>query len=97
MNRRQRPHERPRAAQAAAVGQEPAKILTGPWAAPGAPTAARAQLIEETIGLWQPRCPRPLSAEEARQMIENVAGFFNLLAQWKAEERRQVDALPDAA
>lgn len=30
-------------------------------------------------------------------MIENVAGFFNLLARWEAEERRQPDVVPDAA
>jgi hypothetical protein len=71
--------------------------VTGPWAAPDAPTPTRELLIEETIALWQPRCPRPISAEEARQMIENVAGVFNLLARWEAEERGQADVIPDAA
>jgi hypothetical protein len=72
-------------------------VLTGPWVAPDAPTAARERLIEETIALWQPLCPRPLSAEEARQMIANVAGVFNLLARWDVEERGQADVVPDAA
>ena len=97
MSRRQRPQERPHAAQPAAAEPEPATVLIGPWAAPDAPTAARERLIEETITLWQPRCPRPLTAEEARQMIENVAGVFNLLARWEAEERGQPDVVPDAA
>lgn len=30
-------------------------------------------------------------------MIENVAGFFNLLARWEAEERGQAEAVPRAA
>ena len=77
--------------------QEPATVLTGPWVAADPQTAAGERLIEETIALWQSRCPRPVSAEEARQMIENVAGFFNLLARWEAEERRQPDVVSDAA
>lgn len=81
----------------AAADQEPAAVLVGPWGGPDTPTAARQRLIEETIALWQSRCPRPVSAEEARQMIENVAGFFNLLAWCEAEERRQPDVVPDAA
>lgn len=97
MSRRQGPQERPRAAQSVPAEPEPVTVLTGPWVAPDAPTAARERLIEETIALWQPRCPRPVSTEEARQMIENVSGFFNLLARWEAEERRQPDVLPDAA
>ena len=98
MSRRQRPQECTRAAQAATAEQEPATVLTGPWVAPDAPTAARERLIEETIALLQPRCPVRLSAEEARQMIENMASFFNLLARWDAEERGQADEqLPDAA
>jgi hypothetical protein len=94
---RQPPQERPRAAQPAAAEQEPATVLTGPWVAPDAPTAARERLIEETIALWQPRCPRPVTGEEARQMIENVAGVFILLARWETEERGQAGAVPDAA
>jgi len=72
-------------------------VLAGPRVAPDAPTPARERLIEETIALWQPRCSHRLSAEETRQMIKNVAGVFNLLARWDAEERGQEDAVPDAA
>jgi hypothetical protein len=97
VSRRQRLQVRPRAAQPAASEQEPTTVPTGPWVAHDAPTAARDRLIEETIALWQPHCPRPLTAEEARQMIENVAGFFSLLARWEAEERGQEDAVPVAA
>ena len=97
MSRRQTPQERPRATQAATPEQQPSAVLTGPWAGPDAPVLAREGLIEETVALWQPRCRRHVSQEEARQMIENVAGFFNLLARWEAEEHGAAAALPEAA
>ena len=49
-------------------------------------------LIEETIQLWQPRTSRPLTGEDARQMLENVVGFFTTLQGWSATaESRQVE------
>ena len=49
-------------------------------------------LIEETIQLWQPRTSRPLTGEDARQMLENVVGFFTTLQGWSAAaESRQVE------
>ena len=41
-------------------------------------------LIEGTIQLWQPRISRPLTGEDARQMVENVVGFFTSLQGWSA-------------
>jgi hypothetical protein len=40
------------------------------------------QFLDETIRLWQPRVGHRLSREEARQMAGNLAGFFQLLADW---------------
>ena len=49
-------------------------------------------LIEETIQLWQPRTSRPLTGEDARQMVENVVGFFTTLQNWStAAGTRQVE------
>jgi hypothetical protein len=45
-------------------------------------TAANDNLIDRTIALWQPRLRRDLSREDARQIAENVTGFFNILAEW---------------
>jgi len=42
----------------------------------------RLPLLEETIRLWQPRTSRPLTPEDARQMVENVTGFFTILQGW---------------
>jgi hypothetical protein len=43
-------------------------------------------LIHLTRRVWQPRLARDLSREEARQIAENVAGFFALLAEWSRVE-----------
>lgn len=38
--------------------------------------------------LWRSRCRRDLSRENARQIAENVTGFFAVLAEWSNAERR---------
>jgi hypothetical protein len=43
-------------------------------------------LIYQTIGLWQPRCRRDLSREDARQIVENITGFFSILHEWSRAE-----------
>lgn len=45
-------------------------------------------LIETTRAFWEKRLERPVSAEEAREMIANVLGYFSLLADWDAEEHQ---------
>jgi hypothetical protein len=44
----------------------------------------RLPLLEETIQFWQQRTSRPLTHEDARQMVENVTGFFTTLQHWYA-------------
>ena len=39
-------------------------------------------LLEETIRFWQQRTSRLLTPEDARQMVENVTGFFTILEGW---------------
>jgi hypothetical protein len=43
-------------------------------------------LIRRTRQVWQPRLGRDLSREDARQIAENVTGFFSLLAEWSRAE-----------
>jgi hypothetical protein len=43
-------------------------------------------LIDRTREVWQPRLGRDLSGEDARQIAENVTGFFALLAEWLRAE-----------
>jgi hypothetical protein len=59
----------------------------------GVPTAARdkqdenpRQGLEETLVFWQPQTSRRLNAEDARQIIENITGFFRQLDTWDAEQ-----------
>jgi hypothetical protein len=46
------------------------------------------ELIDRTIALWKPRLRRDLSREDARQIAENVTGFFAILAEWSRAEVR---------
>ena len=48
--------------------------------------AANDNLIDRTIALWQSRLRRDLSREDARQIAENVTGFFAILAEWSRAE-----------
>jgi hypothetical protein len=44
-------------------------------------------LLDETIAIWQPYSKRPLSREDARQILENMTGFFQTLLNWDAADR----------
>jgi hypothetical protein len=48
--------------------------------------AANDNLIDRTVKTWQPRLDRDLSREDARQIVENVTGFFSILAEWSWAE-----------
>lgn len=39
-------------------------------------------LIDRTLKTWQPRVDHQLSRDDADQIIENVSGFFSILAEW---------------
>jgi hypothetical protein len=41
--------------------------------------------LEETLQFWRQRTSRTLTHEDARQMVENVTGFFTTLQRWSAE------------
>jgi hypothetical protein len=40
------------------------------------------ELIGRTRQVWQPRLDCDLSSDDARQIAENIAGFFSVLAEW---------------
>jgi hypothetical protein len=48
--------------------------------------AANDNLVNRTVSLWQSRAPRDLSAEDARQIAENIVGFFTILSEWSRSE-----------
>jgi hypothetical protein len=47
---------------------------------------ANDNLINRTRKVWQPRIGRNLTDEDARQISENVTGFFAILAEWSRVE-----------
>jgi hypothetical protein len=47
---------------------------------------ANDNLIDQTLKVWKPRLGRDLSREDARQIAENVTGFFAILAEWSGAE-----------
>ena len=48
--------------------------------------ATNVNLIDRTCKVWQPRIGRNLTNEDARQIRENVTGFFAILAEWSRVE-----------
>lgn len=45
---------------------------------------------ELTAELWQQRTDRPLSAEDGRQIQENVTGFISILQEWNRREQNAI-------
>ncbi len=45
--------------------------------------------LEKTIEVWQPYYKRELTLEDARQIQENVTGFFTTLLEWEENEKTQ--------
>jgi hypothetical protein len=50
------------------------------------PYVANDDLIDRTRAVWQRRLGRDLSREDARQIAENVTGFFAILGEWSRAE-----------
>jgi hypothetical protein len=46
------------------------------------------EAIRQTIETWQPYYAHHLSPEDAREILENTIGFFRILREWQAAERR---------
>jgi hypothetical protein len=48
--------------------------------------AANDNLVERTREFWQARLSHNLSHEDAREIAENITGFFAILAEWSRAE-----------
>jgi hypothetical protein len=53
---------------------------------------ARAKLLDRTLEVWQPRTSRKLTREDARQINENVNGFFRILLEWEMASQQEATA-----
>ena len=49
--------------------------------------AAAGERIARTLEIWNRRSSRPLTEEDAREIAENMTGFFRVLLEWKAKKR----------
>jgi len=43
--------------------------------------------LKKTIKMWQPYSDQELTEEDAREIIQNLAGFFDLLAEWERKDQ----------
>jgi hypothetical protein len=48
--------------------------------------AANDNLIDRTVDTWQSRFDHDISQDDALQIIQNVTGFFSILAEWSRAE-----------
>ena len=46
-------------------------------------------IIEQTLNFWEKRTGKDLSREDAREMVVNVSGFFQVLAEWDRKARME--------
>jgi hypothetical protein len=47
------------------------------------------ELIEQTISVFEIRSGRVISEEDARQAVENISGFFQVLHDWAESEAKK--------
>lgn len=45
------------------------------------------QLIDRTLEFWQTRTSHTLTREDAREMVENITGFFRILREWDVADQ----------
>jgi hypothetical protein len=76
---------RSKAAAHEARGAQTLAVTSAPAATP---TAANDNFLDRTIALWGHRMGREISREQARQIAENVTGFFSVLHAWSRGETR---------
>jgi hypothetical protein len=55
---------------------------------------ARPLLIDRTLEVFQRRASKALTCEDARQIAENITGFFEILMEWEAAEHISVGLEP---
>src|SRR5580658_1171389 len=53
--------------------------------------------IARTRQIWQPRIAHDLTDEGARQIMDNVTGFFRVLAEWARVEKMAAAANDNAS
>jgi len=57
----------------------------GSDADPLRPPDGQRELLDLTLEAWQPLSSCQLSDEDAREILNNVTGFFSVLARWDTD------------
>lgn len=53
------------------------------------------EFLLQTKSVWRKYSSSKLTQEDCRQVLENAAGFFGVLAEWQAAEERKHDRLSE--
>lgn len=63
-----------------------------PWKT-GVMKKCKPDTTKQTIDFWQPHYTQALTPDDAQEIVENVTGFFRVLAEWerKAQEDDRLD------
>jgi hypothetical protein len=51
-------------------------------------------ILEKTMAFWGKRTGKSFSREEAREMVANISGFFQVLAEWDRKARMEIHKQP---
>jgi hypothetical protein len=54
-------------------------------------------IVEHTMVFWSKRTKQPCSREDARQMLVNVTGFFQVLAEWERQASQETTSSDQGA
>ena len=65
----------------------PGRSLSGAAKRVNGVSSSRDTMLDQAIAVWQPYTARRLSREDAREIVENVLGFFQVLQEWDRAER----------
>ena len=47
--------------------------------------STKPDLVDQTIHLWRHRTGEVISREDAKEMMNNIAGFFQVLSDWNSK------------
>lgn len=51
-------------------------------------------ILKKTMAFWGERTGKSFSREEAREMVANISGFFQVLAEWDRKTRMEIQKQP---
>ena len=52
-------------------------------------TRQQSDIVDYTVAFWSQRTKQAVSHEDARQMLVNVVGFFQVLSEWDRQAHQE--------